>query len=68
MFIILKTDYFQMWVFFTRDLRISTAGKHIGILRIKHFYFKPRKTAISFTLLLFGHYRFCMDGHFKIKI
>jgi len=31
MFIILKTDYFQMWSFYKTDLRISTSGKQIKI-------------------------------------
>ena len=32
--IILKMDYFQLWVLYKSDLRISTAGKHIGIIGI----------------------------------
>ena len=32
---ILKTDYFQLWFLYSR---ISTVRKHIGIIRIKHFY------------------------------
>ena len=36
MFQILKTGNFQLWVFYERDLRISTAGKYKEIIRIKH--------------------------------
>ena len=35
MFIILKT-YF--WFLYKNDFRISSAGKHLGIILIKHFY------------------------------
>ena len=33
-FIILKTDYFNLWFLHKRDLCISTAGKHTEISRI----------------------------------
>ena len=33
-----ELDYFQMQVLYVSGLRIFTAGKHIGIIRIKHFY------------------------------
>ena len=33
---ILKTDYFQIWVLYISDLRISTAGKHKRIIRIRN--------------------------------
>ena len=32
-----KTDYFQLWVLYKNDLRISTAGKHTVVIRTKHF-------------------------------
>ena len=35
MFAILKTDYFQLWVLYNSDFRISTAGKYKGIIRKK---------------------------------
>ena len=31
MFIILKTDYFQLWILYKSDTRISSAGKQIEI-------------------------------------
>ena len=34
--IILKTDYFHLWFHYKSDLRNYTAGKHIGIIKIKH--------------------------------
>ena len=37
LFIILKTDNFQLWFLYKRDLRISTARKHLGNVRNKHF-------------------------------
>ena len=33
----LKTDYFILYFLCKSDLRISTAEKHLGIIRIKHF-------------------------------
>ena len=32
MFQILKTDYFHLWFFYKKDFRISTAGKHKGVI------------------------------------
>ena len=40
MFIILKTKYFQLWFLYKSDLRISTAEKLLGVIKIK---FKPKK-------------------------
>ena len=37
MFIILKTGYFYLWVYYKSDVSISTAGKNIEDIRIKHF-------------------------------
>ena len=31
---ILKTDYFQLWFLYKSNLRISTVGKHTGIIII----------------------------------
>jgi len=52
MFIILKTDFFQLWFLFKSDLLISIVEKYIGISIIN--YFKPIKTTISSTLLIKG--------------
>ena len=52
MFIILKTDFFQLWFLFKSDLLISIVEKYIGINIIN--YFKPIKTTISSTLLIKG--------------
>ena len=38
MFIILETGYLQLWALYKSDLRISSARKHIGMIRIKHFW------------------------------
>ena len=42
-----KTDYLKFWLLYKSNLRISTAGKRIEVIRIK-----PRKTTISATLLI----------------
>ena len=54
MFIILKTDNFQLWFLNQNDLRISPVGKHVEIIQFNTF--KPRKTTTSSTLLI--RYRF----------
>ena len=38
MFIIQKTDYFQLCFLYKSDLRIFTAEKHKGIISIEHFH------------------------------
>ena len=50
MFTFLKTDYFQTWFLNKIYMRISTAGKPSGMIRIK--LFQPRNTTISFTVLI----------------
>ena len=48
MFIFLKTDYFFLIdITLQKLLRLSIAGKYLGIVRIK-----PRKTTISSKLLI----------------
>jgi len=37
MLLILKTVHFQLKIIHKSDLRISYAGKHSEIIRIKHF-------------------------------
>ena len=38
-----ETDYFYLWFFFKNELAISTAKKHIGIIRIKRCKTKTKK-------------------------
>ena len=38
-----KTDYFQLWILYKIDLRISTAEEHMGNLRFKLFKQEKRK-------------------------
>ena len=40
MFLTLKNDKFSLWFLSLSDLRISSAGKHIRIIRIKIFNLK----------------------------
>ncbi len=67
MFINLKTDYFRLWFLYSKDLRISTLYRK-ELSKSNTFIFKPRKTTISFTLLLIGHYHLRMEVPSKIKI
>ena len=44
-----NSDYFQLGVFYKSYLRISTAEKHIGTIRIKHFW-TYKKDHMSFII------------------
>ena len=65
--LISKTDYFRLWFLYSKDLRISTFYRK-ELSKSNTFIFKPRKTTISFTLLLIGHYHLRMEVPSKIKI
>ena len=43
MFLISKKDNFQLWFLYKSDLRISTAGKYMGIIRKKLLRVEKRK-------------------------
>ena len=70
----LKIDYFQMLFLQKSDLRISTARKHVEIIRANTL--KTSKTTISSTLLIrywfqgaamwIEHCHLCMEGHLKL--
>ena len=76
MFIILRTDYFQLWFIFKSDLRISTADKNK--LNYQKNTFKPRKTTDIFHIidqikvsrvpLWIGHCHLYMEGHLKLRL
>ena len=52
MFIILKNDYFQLWVFYESDLGISTAGKCIGSICQILTHLNLKKTTIQSAYLI----------------
>ena len=42
-------NYFQLWVLYKSDLRISTAQKHMGTIRNKHFHTSRNKDIFHIT-------------------
>ena len=57
MFMILKTDHYQLWYLYKSDFHIFTAEKLAGKFRIKH-----RNTKISSTLLIMKGFKAALSS------
>ena len=76
MFIISKTEYSIVQLFYKSDQRISTAGKSIRIIRIVHFYTKEHNTIFHIFnqekgfngIVVNQHCHLSMEGHLKFRL